>query len=428
MSIETMKLALEALKKNYTLINGDGSTLGLEGATDGYYRKCFDIEGANKETKQAITSLRKAIAEAEKQTRPWFTIDELNAWADEYESKEWRNAALRLGEELSSVGPNDYYDMRAKDWLDWAMQQLKEGKEHMSTEAMKMALEALELMYACYAHPDWISHRRQEEKILAQCVATTMTLRKAIQEEALRNVQRIGQEIEQEPVGRFAKFTDGIWREVTDGSPGQPLYAAPQPKQEQGEPVAWIEHHKGGDNLVWDKPNKGTPLYTHPQPKREPLTRDDLWKLWCTAKHESEYMYWLEFARAIEAAHGIKKNYTHPQPITTCSGCGESSTEDGFLATYCLKCVEVVSGKPLTDEQIETLWHEDTSCDMPDELKQFKHTARAIEAAHGIKENKCDCADKSQCWEPCGELGKSGAHTEVFDFQQTLKPNDGVKT
>jgi hypothetical protein len=42
--------------------------------------------------------------------------------------------------------------------------------------------------------------------------------------------------------------------------------------------------------------------------------------------------------------------------------------------------------KPLTDEQIETLWHEDTSCDMPDELKQFKHTARAIEVAHGIKE------------------------------------------
>jgi hypothetical protein len=41
--------------------------------------------------------------------------------------------------------------------------------------------------------------------------------------------------------------------------------------------------------------------------------------------------------------------------------------------------------KPLTDAQIETLWHEDTSCDMPDELKQFRHTARAIEAVHGIK-------------------------------------------
>ena len=35
-----------------------------------------------------------------------------------------------------------------------------------------------------------------------------------------------------EPVGRFAKFTDGIWREVTDGSAGVPLYTTPpQPEQ-----------------------------------------------------------------------------------------------------------------------------------------------------------------------------------------------------
>jgi len=31
-----------------------------------------------------------------------------------------------------------------------------------------------------------------------------------------------------EPVGKFAKFTDGIWREVTDGSAGVPLYTTPQ--------------------------------------------------------------------------------------------------------------------------------------------------------------------------------------------------------
>ena len=33
---------------------------------------------------------------------------------------------------------------------------------------------------------------------------------------------------EQEPVGKFAKFTDGIWREVTDGSSGVLLYTTPQ--------------------------------------------------------------------------------------------------------------------------------------------------------------------------------------------------------
>jgi hypothetical protein len=33
----------------------------------------------------------------------------------------------------------------------------------------------------------------------------------------------------------------------------------------QQEPVAWIEHHKGGDNLEWDNPGgKCTPLYTTP--------------------------------------------------------------------------------------------------------------------------------------------------------------------
>ena len=73
-----------------------------------------------------------------------------------------------------------------------------------------------------------------------------------------------------EPVGKFAKFTDGIWREVTDGSAGVPLYTTP--------------------------------------PQRKPLTDEEI----------SEYAermeasdptdsFWREFARAIEAAHGIKE-------------------------------------------------------------------------------------------------------------------------
>lgn len=38
---------------------------------------------------------------------------------------------------------------------------------------------------------------------------------------------------QQEPVGKFAKFTDGIWREVTDGSAGVPLYTTPQPQADE---------------------------------------------------------------------------------------------------------------------------------------------------------------------------------------------------
>ena len=42
------------------------------------------------------------------------------------------------------------------------------------------------------------------------------------------------------------------------------------------EAVAWIEHHKAGDNLVWDNPGvttssakPPTPLYASPQPTRK---------------------------------------------------------------------------------------------------------------------------------------------------------------
>ena len=54
-------------------------------------------------------------------TRPWYTIDELNAWADNYQNEQWHKAAIRLGEELASVGPVGYYEMDAKEWLDLAM-------------------------------------------------------------------------------------------------------------------------------------------------------------------------------------------------------------------------------------------------------------------------------------------------------------------
>ncbi len=43
----------------------------------------------------------------------------------------WRDAAIRLGEEMSSVGPDGYYDMDAKEWLDWAMEQNPRGKHSL---------------------------------------------------------------------------------------------------------------------------------------------------------------------------------------------------------------------------------------------------------------------------------------------------------
>jgi hypothetical protein len=41
--------------------------------------------------------------------------------AEKQEPVAWRNAALRVGEDLCSVGPFGYYDMTAEQWLDWAL-------------------------------------------------------------------------------------------------------------------------------------------------------------------------------------------------------------------------------------------------------------------------------------------------------------------
>lgn len=42
---------------------------------------------------------------------------------------DWRNAAIRLGEELSSCGPNGYYNMNPSEWLAWALAEIKAMKK-----------------------------------------------------------------------------------------------------------------------------------------------------------------------------------------------------------------------------------------------------------------------------------------------------------
>jgi hypothetical protein len=69
---------------------------------------------------EAITAIKAALS-GEAQTRS-VVKDEPVAW---------RDAAIRLGEELSSVGPDGYYDMDAKEWLDWAIEQNPRGKHSL---------------------------------------------------------------------------------------------------------------------------------------------------------------------------------------------------------------------------------------------------------------------------------------------------------
>ena len=83
-------------------------------------------------------------------------------------------------------------------------------------------------------------------------------------------------------------------------------------KQEQGEPVAEVKRNSSGQIYIdWRDGESaivnlvGTVLYTTP-PQRKPLTKSQVLDLW-----EQTYVQrgstGIEFARAIEAAHGIKE-------------------------------------------------------------------------------------------------------------------------
>jgi len=85
-------------------------------------------------------------------------------------------------------------------------------------EALQLALEAMEEIIHWYAVRDrndvflnFVDQNPEIQKIMKSITAI---------KEAL--------ETKDEPVGKFAKFTDGIWREVTDYSAGIPLYTTPQ--------------------------------------------------------------------------------------------------------------------------------------------------------------------------------------------------------
>ena len=70
----------------------------------------------------------------------------------------------------------------------------------------------------------------------------------------------------------------------------------PAPCNCKPEPLPWI------DKMVIDVPNQ--PLYTAPQ--RKPLTDEEIRLQWSEFWETECHPWAIEFARAIEAAHGIK--------------------------------------------------------------------------------------------------------------------------
>lgn len=57
----------------------------------------------------------------------------------------WRSAALRIGEELASVGPDGYYDLPPNRWLVWALAAIRLLRERL--EARERELAELKAFY-----------------------------------------------------------------------------------------------------------------------------------------------------------------------------------------------------------------------------------------------------------------------------------------
>jgi hypothetical protein len=141
----------------------------------------------------------------------------------------------------------------------------------MSIEVMKQALEALE----CQDQLGWSG--------------TIAALRQAITEAALQNITDF--DVQSTHSADCYKWHHACAVARIERAEKQ---------AEQAQPVAWIRNDKklalndgGFFSSNW------TPLYTAP-PQRKPLTDEELHGIWSSGPEM------MKFARAIEAAHGIK--------------------------------------------------------------------------------------------------------------------------
>ena len=180
----------------------------------------------------------------------------------------------------------------------------------MTPQQIEMALETIALVLE--------DLKKTQEKQQSTITAIEETL----QEHAMREVQRLGQEIEQEQL-----ISDRInyGMSVTQGGKRiDPMSIYKEPEQ---EPVAWLDgphlvvrsdmrdrlNYKGPwVDLGRAIPDKWTPLLFTTPPQRKPLTNGEIYTAYITATNQmlraQDERLAFAFARAIEAAHGIKEN------------------------------------------------------------------------------------------------------------------------
>jgi hypothetical protein len=240
-------------------------------------------------------------------------------------------------------------------------------------EAMLAALEALELLTGAWQTFDALDYGDNAIAALKERLADPM-----------REVQRLGQEIEQEPVAHckvrplrgdesFPKV-EIDW--VNHPIPG-PLYTSPPQRTEQ-EPCVHAKNPKGcyrvrcqvGDKCVDDEMSFRT---TPPQPEQEPVA----WQWLDTGNFRKNLPTFAE-------PGAWRPLYVVPmaeqQPLMEPQGrCRECLTYNGHHdgCSHATPPAQPAQRKPLTDDELTDLWYKQSL--------DWMEFARAIEAK--IKEN-----------------------------------------
>ena len=134
----------------------------------------------------------------------------------------------------------------------------------MTQEALKLALEALEGLIKKTSGQAIYSFMETERRIaMSACVG----IKEALREHAMREVQRLGQEIEQEPVA-WEQFYPGI---------GKPQLTTPP--QRGKEPVKYSDYEP--DGVHHNKP---------PQCTWVDLTSEEYDEIWCMDLNNKDIM------------------------------------------------------------------------------------------------------------------------------------------
>jgi len=209
---------------------------------------------------------------------------------------EWKNAAIRLGEELSSVGPDGYYNMTSRQWLDWALSQLARDQEAEPVGYMDKDKFML-LTGGASVTTTVTSHRAFKDDVALYSKAFLKELIYAYEvglkhgngEHADDALSYMTKGSDKRPAGK-SKRLDEIWRELHASEPDQKPYGYFQYDIRLG---AWVQNREK---------NIGVAFYTRPQKSNwVGLTNDEIYTIGSDDEIDWPAGGTLTFARLIEA-------------------------------------------------------------------------------------------------------------------------------